>query len=83
MALPLRAKLSLLWRMFRDPAVPMTARAVLPVLVVYIALPFDIIPDFIPLLGQLDDVVVIALGLGLILFLTPRWVIEDHLRRLE
>ena len=83
MALPLRGKLTLVWRMFRDPDVPLLAKGVLPLLVLYIAMPFDLIPDFIPLLGQLDDLLVIAAGMGLFVLLTPRHVLEEHLLRLE
>ena len=83
MKLRIRAKISLLWAMFRDPAVPLHARALLPLLAAYLAFPLDLIPDFIPILGQLDDVLVIAAGLGLFLMLTPADVIEQHLRGFE
>ncbi len=83
MKLRIREKLALLWAMFRDPAVPLHARAVLPMLALYLAMPFDLIPDFIPVLGQLDDLLVIAGGLGLFLMLTPADVIEQHLERFE
>lgn len=83
MKLPWRAKLSLLWRMFRDPDVPVTAKAVLPVLVGYLVMPFDVVPDFIPVLGQLDDLVVATVGLTLFLVLTPRPIVEQHLGALE
>ena len=83
MALSIRGKISLFWRAFRDRDVPVVAKAVLPLLVVYIAMPFDIVPDFIPLLGQLDDLVVVAAGMTLFLALTPRHVIEYHLGELE
>lgn len=79
----MRAKLSLVWQMFRDPAVPLLPKAILPVLAAYLAMPFDLIPDFIPLLGQLDDLVVIAAGLSAFVWLTPQDVIERHLRALE
>lgn len=82
-ALPWRAKLTLLWRMLRDPAVPLGAKAVLPALAGYIAFPGDLIPDFIPVLGQLDDLAVLALGLGLFVLLTPRPILESHLLALE
>jgi uncharacterized membrane protein YkvA (DUF1232 family) len=52
-------------------------------LVLYIALPIDLIPDFIPLLGQIDDVVMISLGAALILKTMPQGVFEEHLSRLE
>ncbi|MEK7693767.1 MAG: DUF1232 domain-containing protein [Chloroflexota bacterium] len=83
MALPIRAKLKLAWRMFRDPGVPAAAKAVMPGVLLYLASPIDIIPDFIPVLGQLDDLLVLFLGLGIVLWLTPRHVIEDLLGELE
>jgi uncharacterized membrane protein YkvA (DUF1232 family) len=83
LSLPLRAKAALLWRMFRDPNVPLLPKAVLPLLAAYIVMPFDVIPDFIPVLGQLDDLLVVAAGLGVFLWLTPRDVIEWHLRAFE
>lgn len=83
MALPLRSRLALVWRLFRDSDVPIFAKAILPILVAYLAMPFDLIPDFIPILGQLDDLLVIALGLGLFVLLTPRGVIETQLRKFE
>jgi uncharacterized membrane protein YkvA (DUF1232 family) len=83
MKLHIRSKIALLWAMFRDPQVPVHAKAVLPVLAAYLAMPFDLIPDFIPLLGQLDDVLVIAAGLGLFLMLTPADIIERHLKAFE
>jgi uncharacterized membrane protein YkvA (DUF1232 family) len=83
LSLPMRQKAALLWRMFRDPNVPLLPKAVLPLLAAYIVMPFDIIPDFIPVLGQLDDLLVVATGLGVFLWLTPRDVIEWHLRAFE
>ena len=75
--------MQLIWRMFRDPDVPGLAKAVLPLIGLYVAMPFDLIPDFIPVLGQLDDLLVVALGLGLFLRLTPRDIVEQHLREFE
>jgi uncharacterized membrane protein YkvA (DUF1232 family) len=83
MKLSLRAKLQLAWRLFRDPETPGLAKGIMPVVLVYLASPIDVIPDFIPVLGQLDDLLVIAAGLGVVLWLTPSHVIEDHLRELE
>ncbi len=83
MKLPLRTKIALLWAMFRDPDVPLHAKAVLPALAAYVALPLDLIPDFIPVLGQIDDLFILAAGLGLFVLLTPADVIEHHLRALE
>jgi uncharacterized membrane protein YkvA (DUF1232 family) len=50
-------------RLLRDPRVPRRKKALLVALAGYLALPFDLVPDFIPIAGQLDDVVIIALVL--------------------
>jgi uncharacterized membrane protein YkvA (DUF1232 family) len=50
-------------RLLRDPRVPRRRKALLVALAGYLALPFDLIPDFIPVAGQLDDAVIVALVL--------------------
>jgi uncharacterized membrane protein YkvA (DUF1232 family) len=50
-------------RLTREPRVPRRRKALLLALVAYLALPFDLVPDFIPVAGQLDDVVIVALVL--------------------
>lgn len=53
----------LVTRLARDPGVPRRRKLLLLGLVGYLALPFDLIPDFIPVAGQLDDAVIVALVL--------------------
>lgn len=53
----------LLTRLARDPRVTRRRKLLLLGLVAYVALPFDLIPDFIPVVGQLDDALVVALVL--------------------
>jgi uncharacterized membrane protein YkvA (DUF1232 family) len=48
-------------RLLRDPRVPRRKKVLLVALAGYLALPFDLVPDFIPIAGQLDDVIVVAL----------------------
>jgi uncharacterized membrane protein YkvA (DUF1232 family) len=48
-------------RLLGDPRVPRRRKALLVGLTAYLALPFDLVPDFIPVAGQLDDVIVVAL----------------------
>ncbi|TAJ18745.1 MAG: DUF1232 domain-containing protein [Dehalococcoidia bacterium] len=67
------------WAITRDPRTPLVVRLLPIPLVVYLAMPFDFIPDFIPLLGQLDDVVVIALVAWIVVRLTPPDVLREHL----
>jgi len=46
----------------------------------YLILPTDLIPDFIPIAGQMDDLLVIFLGLQLFLRLCPKEVVQEHVR---
>lgn len=50
-------------RLIADPAVPRGRKAVLVLLVAYLAMPFDLIPDFIPVIGLADDALLVALAL--------------------
>ncbi|MBV9898256.1 MAG: DUF1232 domain-containing protein [Chloroflexi bacterium] len=61
----------------RDPRTPWYARAVAGAVVAYALSPFDLIPDFIPVIGYLDDLVVVPLGVGLALRLVPPEVMRD------
>jgi uncharacterized membrane protein YkvA (DUF1232 family) len=53
----------LVTRLTRDPRVPKRRKVLLIALVAYLALPFDLVPDFIPVAGQLDDAIIVALVL--------------------
>jgi uncharacterized membrane protein YkvA (DUF1232 family) len=50
-------------RLLRDPRVPRPKKALLVALAGYLAIPFDLVPDFIPVAGQLDDALIVALVL--------------------
>ena len=47
----------------RDTRVPRSRKALLLGLIAYLAMPFDLVPDFIPVAGQLDDAIIVALAL--------------------
>jgi uncharacterized membrane protein YkvA (DUF1232 family) len=81
--LPGRAKLRLAIALFGDPRMPLSARFTLAALVVYLAMPLDLVPDFVPVLGQLDDVLVLAVGIAVIVRSTPLQLLEEHLSALE
>ena len=55
----------------RDPRVPWYAKAVAVAVAAYALSPLDLIPDFIPVLGQLDDAVIVPLGILLAVRLIP------------
>jgi uncharacterized membrane protein YkvA (DUF1232 family) len=62
----------------RDPRVPWYAKAVGVCVVAYALSPIDLIPDFVPVLGLLDDLVLVPLGLLLVVRLIPADVLAEH-----
>ncbi|PKO45840.1 MAG: hypothetical protein CVU29_07715 [Betaproteobacteria bacterium HGW-Betaproteobacteria-22] len=60
----------------KHPETPWIAKCFLGLAVGYLLLPFDLIPDFIPVIGQLDDIVIIPLLLYLALLFIPKSVIQ-------
>lgn len=62
---------------FKHPQTPWLAKVFLGLAIGYLLLPFDLIPDFIPVLGQLDDVVIVPLLIFFGLKLTPKAVVES------
>jgi uncharacterized membrane protein YkvA (DUF1232 family) len=72
----LKANLILLWLCCRDDAMPWPPKLIALVTLAYAASPIDLIPDFIPVLGYLDDVILLPLGIALALRLTPAALIE-------
>lgn len=65
-------------RLMRDPRVPPRQKAILVVLGAYLASPIDIIPDFIPGIGAIDDLVLAAFALDQILNRVPEEVVREH-----
>lgn len=59
------------WLAARDPRVPWYAKAVAGAVAAYALSPIDLIPDFIPVLGYLDDLVIVPLGILLAVKLVP------------
>jgi uncharacterized membrane protein YkvA (DUF1232 family) len=62
----------------RDPRVPWYAKAVAACVAAYAFSPIDLIPDFIPVLGYLDDVIIVPLGILLAMRLIPPPLREEH-----
>lgn len=81
--LPLKAKFRLTKLLLADRRVPWYAKALLPALLLYLAMPLDIIPDFIPVLGQLDDLLVAGATGWLFLRLCPGGVVAEQLAKVE
>ena len=62
----------------RDPRVPWYAKAVALAVAAYALSPIDLIPDFIPVIGYLDDLIIVPLGILLAVRLIPADVLAEH-----
>jgi uncharacterized membrane protein YkvA (DUF1232 family) len=65
-------------RLLREPTVPILAKALPVVALLYVISPLDFVPDFMPILGQLDDLGVFLLGLETFLKLCPTPALDFH-----
>ncbi len=74
----IRIEAHTIWLSARDPQVPAPARLFGLVVAAYALSPIDLIPDFIPVLGLLDDAVLIPLGVWLFLKMVPNDVYARH-----
>jgi uncharacterized membrane protein YkvA (DUF1232 family) len=61
----------------RDPRTPWYAKLLVAGVVAYAVSPIDLIPDFIPVLGQLDDMILLPIGIALAIRLVPSAVLEE------
>ena len=68
----------LVGRLLHDPRVPRRHKLLLALTVGYLSLPFDLIPDFIPVVGQLDDAIIVALVLGSFLRSGDQQLLREH-----
>src|SRR3954451_21453859 len=66
------------WLCARDPRTPWYAKALALAVAGYAFSPIDLIPDFIPVLGYLDDLILVPAGLWLVLRLIPPDVLATH-----
>lgn len=61
----------------RDPRTPWYAKALALVVLAYALSPIDLIPDFVPVLGHLDDLILVPLGLWIVIKLVPQSLLTD------
>ncbi|WP_287112278.1 DUF1232 domain-containing protein [Methylobacillus sp.] len=81
MARQLKAELAVYQLVLRHPQTPWLAKVLLGMAVGYLLLPFDLIPDFIPILGQLDDLVIVPGLFYLAIKCVPAVVIDECRRQ--
>src|SRR5262244_460963 len=62
----------------RDPRVPWYAKAIAIAVAAYALSPIDLIPDFVPVLGYLDDLIIVPAGVAVVIWLIPREIMAEH-----
>jgi len=77
----LKAETFALYLSARDPRTPWAARLLVAAIVAYAFSPLDLIPDFVPVLGYLDDFVLIPLAIAMAIKLIPPQVLLDNRAR--
>jgi len=73
----------LYWRLFWDRRVPLLPKLVLVLAAIYIVSPIDLLPELAGLIGLSDDVLVALAAVGSFIPMCPRWVVEEHVRRID
>lgn len=77
----IKADINVYRLVMKDPRTPKLAKFLLVLAVGYAAMPFDLIPDFIPVIGHLDDLVIVTTLIFLAVKIIPDEVIADARRR--
>jgi uncharacterized membrane protein YkvA (DUF1232 family) len=76
----LKTDILALWLAARDPRVPRYAKLVAGMVAAYALSPFDLIPDFVPILGYVDDLIIVPIGILLAIKLIAAPLLEEHRR---
>lgn len=72
-----------MWKLFKHPDTPRAPKLVAIAVLAYALSPIDLIPDFIPVLGLLDDLLLVPLGVALVIRLTPGHLWQARLAEAE
>jgi len=73
----------LYWRLVRDGRVSVWPKALLLLTFLYILSPVDFIPDVMPFIGEVDDLVLLIVACRLFIYLCPPEVVREHVRRID
>ena len=83
LALRLRREVRVYARVVRDPRTPWAARVLLGAAVLYLLSPIDLVPDILPVIGQLDDLIVVPALAWAGLKMIPGNIVEEHRAAVE
>ncbi|HRN70246.1 MAG TPA: DUF1232 domain-containing protein [Candidatus Woesebacteria bacterium] len=78
-----RKEIDIYKRVVLDSQTPVSAKICYALIIGYAVMPFDVIPDFIPFFGQLDDFILIPLLFVIARMLTPKEIIQKHRQAVE
>ena len=73
----LKDQIRVIYLAFRDRRTPWYLKVLIAIVIAYALSPIDLIPDFIPVLGYLDDLIIIPVGIYLVLKMMPDEILED------
>lgn len=76
-------KVRLAWQVARDQRVPLRLKLIPLGVAAYLISPLDLVPGFLPIIGQLDDLALLMLGVNLFVRLAPQEVVAEYRRRLS
>ena len=77
------SSIRLVWKLLTDSRVPFWIRIALPLALIYVISPIDILPDFIPVMGRVDDIIAIVAGIMILLKLAPKKVVNQHKKDIQ
>jgi uncharacterized membrane protein YkvA (DUF1232 family) len=79
----IKRELKVYKNVLKDPKTPIAGKIFLGLAVAYAISPIDIIPDFIPVIGYLDDIIILPLLIFIGLKLIPKEIVEKHRKKIE
>ncbi len=78
-----RTEVSVLYSASKHPRTPWYAKVLAVLIIGYALSPIDLIPDFIPVLGYLDDLILVPLGIALLIKLIPKDILDECRKKAE
>ena len=82
-ALNLKKETYVLYNVYNDARVAWGRRLFLALVIGYAFCPIDLIPDFIPILGYLDDIILVSVGISIALKLIPTEIMDEHRKKVS
>ncbi len=76
-------RLRLVGRLFMDPRIPVYLKLIPVGSIAYALMPFDVIPDVVPILGQLDDLGIILLAVEAFVMMAPQDIVREHIAHIQ